>query len=382
MSKDEPATAAELTASIVEAIETAEALALTSVARGDFTQSEVISERLTPNLMQAMLLRRDKYDFRARDQEWDSRSRRRRIGFGRYGLQILAVAQHVAKVAGSGIEDSFLITSIMANQVDVEIDTRWISGAAVVSAANFELVRQAVATILCREGFVGDRSASVAILLTGDEQLHRLNREFAGEDHVTDVLSFEADTGVSFPNVDDDSLINQIGDIAISVPKAERQAIEKRVPFKRELAMLAIHGTLHLLCYDHAMPEEERVPDVRQDRRCAWRGIRSGRLVPYRLLPLSAVQKHGSKHLVHWHKAVCEHNRVFFVEPAEKDVVWHESSYWVVPTNGFIGFHQVLKGYRRRRTNDNISNVGPFVLFPQIIVPQHIIRSQTCAAWC
>ena len=55
MSKDEPDTAAELTESIAEAIETAEALALTSVARGDFSQSEVISERLTPNLMQAKL---------------------------------------------------------------------------------------------------------------------------------------------------------------------------------------------------------------------------------------------------------------------------------------------------------------------------------------
>lgn len=55
MSKDEPATAAELTESITEVIDTAEALALTSVARGDYTQSEVISERLTPNLMQAKL---------------------------------------------------------------------------------------------------------------------------------------------------------------------------------------------------------------------------------------------------------------------------------------------------------------------------------------
>ena len=147
----------------------------------------------------------------------------------------------------------------MANQVEVEIDTRWISGAAVVSIANVELVRQAVATILRREGFVGYRSASVAVLLTGDERLRTLNREFADEDHVTDVLSFERDAGAPFPDGNDDSLINQIGDIAISVPQAERQAIEKQVPLKRELAMLAIHGTLHLLGYDHATPEEERV---------------------------------------------------------------------------------------------------------------------------
>ena len=143
----------------------------------------------------------------------------------------------------------------MANQVDVEIDFR----AAVVSTTDVELVRQAVATILCREGFVGDRSASVAVLLTGDERLHRLNREFAGEDHITDVLSFGRDTGSPFSDVDDDSLINQIGDIAISVSQAEGQAIEKQVPFERELTMLAIHGTLHLLGYDHATPEEELV---------------------------------------------------------------------------------------------------------------------------
>ena len=55
MSRDEPTTAAELTEAIAEAIETAEELALTSVARGDYTQSEIISERLTPHLMQAKM---------------------------------------------------------------------------------------------------------------------------------------------------------------------------------------------------------------------------------------------------------------------------------------------------------------------------------------
>ena len=53
--------------------------------------------------------------------------------------------------------------------------------------------------------------------------------------------------------------MNQIGDIAISVPQAKRQSLAKNVPFERELAMLAIHGTLHLLGYDHALPNEERV---------------------------------------------------------------------------------------------------------------------------
>ena len=55
MSKDEPDTAAELTVAITESIQTAEELALTSVASGDYTQSDMISERLTPQLMQAKL---------------------------------------------------------------------------------------------------------------------------------------------------------------------------------------------------------------------------------------------------------------------------------------------------------------------------------------
>ncbi len=55
LSRDELDTAEELTLAIAEAIQTAEELALTSVARGDYSQSEIISERLTPNLMQAKM---------------------------------------------------------------------------------------------------------------------------------------------------------------------------------------------------------------------------------------------------------------------------------------------------------------------------------------
>lgn len=55
MSRDEPDTAEELTLAIGEAIQTAEELALTSVARGDYSHSDIISERLTPSLMQAKM---------------------------------------------------------------------------------------------------------------------------------------------------------------------------------------------------------------------------------------------------------------------------------------------------------------------------------------
>ena len=144
----------------------------------------------------------------------------------------------------------------MAIQVDVEID---FAARTIGAGAYVGVVQQAVETILRREGFVGSNSVSVTVLLTGDERLRSLNREFAGEDHVTDVLSFPADSGSVFPGMDGEAFEDAIGDIAISVPQAERQALAKNVLFGRELAMLAIHGTLHLLGYDHALPNEERV---------------------------------------------------------------------------------------------------------------------------
>ena len=143
----------------------------------------------------------------------------------------------------------------MAIQVDVEID---FAARTIGAAAYVGVVQQAVETILRREGFVGSNSVSVTVLLTGDERLRSLNREFAGEDHVTDVLSFSADIEGDFPTLVEDPFMNQIGDIAISVPQAKRQALAKNVPFERELAMLAIHGTLHLVGQDHQTPGQTR----------------------------------------------------------------------------------------------------------------------------
>lgn len=144
----------------------------------------------------------------------------------------------------------------MANHIDVEIDEVAIS----TSDDDSRLVTIAVDTILKREGYSGDQRARVTVLLTGDARLKRLNRDFAGDDHVTDVLSFGAENDDDFPSLElDRDRSVRLGEIAISVPQTRRQAVEKDVRFERELAMLAIHGALHLLGYDHAEPDEKRV---------------------------------------------------------------------------------------------------------------------------
>ena len=93
---------------------------------------------------------------------------------------------------------------------------------------------------------------SVTILLTDDLQLQELNNAYRGIDKPTDVLSFPV--GDVMPGMEDDL---QLGDIAISVPYAKRQAYEGQHSLKSELQLLAVHGTLHLLGYDHMEPEEK-----------------------------------------------------------------------------------------------------------------------------
>jgi len=88
-------------------------------------------------------------------------------------------------------------------------------------------------------------AASIAIRLTGDDELQRLNRDYAGHDSVTDVLSFEGSH-------------HHIGDLAISWPTVGRQAREYGHPEQVELALLCVHGLLHLLGWDHATAAQRK----------------------------------------------------------------------------------------------------------------------------
>ena len=80
----------------------------------------------------------------------------------------------------------------------------------------------------------------MALVLAGDRLLHRLNRDFRGKDRPTDVLSFPGEGGEA-----------GLGDVVISVETAERNARAGRRTLARELDVLALHGFLHVLGYDH-----------------------------------------------------------------------------------------------------------------------------------
>lgn len=138
------------------------------------------------------------------------------------------------------------------------------------------MARQA-ARVLASEGMHG---CALSVLVTDDETVRELNREHRHEDKPTDVLSFGL-TELAKPAVDDEGPFPEfvlppgvprpLGDVVIAYPTAERQAAEHGRSVEHELAHLLIHGILHILGYDHYLPEEERVMRAREETLLAER---------------------------------------------------------------------------------------------------------------
>jgi probable rRNA maturation factor len=102
---------------------------------------------------------------------------------------------------------------------------------------------------------LGRAEAGVSILLCDDAFIRDLNREYRHLDRPTDVLSFSMSEGEALKG---DSHL--LGDIAISVETAARQATELNRTITEEITSLMVHGLLHLLGYDHQLkPDEQRM---------------------------------------------------------------------------------------------------------------------------
>lgn len=101
----------------------------------------------------------------------------------------------------------------------------------------------------------GVGGAEIALSFTDDREILALNRNYAGEDHATDVLSFSQIEGESPPGTASAKLL---GDVVISIETARRQAQAGGRTLGQELFHLAVHGLVHLLGYDHATPRQEK----------------------------------------------------------------------------------------------------------------------------
>lgn len=121
-----------------------------------------------------------------------------------------------------------------------------------------ESVKLGCISAMRAENAQGDITAE----LTNDDVIHGFNLEYRGVDRPTDVLSFPCFEGEMLISPPD----GHLGDIMISVETAERQARELGHSLCRELTFLAIHGTLHILGFDHMEPEDEEIMTAEQRR--------------------------------------------------------------------------------------------------------------------
>ena len=125
------------------------------------------------------------------------------------------------------------------------------------------LTRRAVETVLEHEQY--NNPCEVSVTYTDNEQIHALNLQYREVDRPTDVLSFPLMdfSGESEEPVADEPVVS-LGDIVISLEKAQEQANEYGHSIDREVAFLTVHSMLHLLGYDHMEEDEERDMRARQ----------------------------------------------------------------------------------------------------------------------
>ena len=110
----------------------------------------------------------------------------------------------------------------------------------------------------------GVENGEVSVTLTNNDYIHQLNRKYRQIDRPTDVLSFALNESEE-PDIENGPDINVLGDIILSVERAEEQAADYGHSLRREIAFLTVHGMLHLLGYDH-MEEADRLEMEKEQR--------------------------------------------------------------------------------------------------------------------
>jgi probable rRNA maturation factor len=139
----------------------------------------------------------------------------------------------------------------MMLEIAVEAGEEWDS-----NSSWEQLARRAAAAAITESAFPqlaeSDRPVEISVLLTGDEQVRTLNAKWRGKDKPTNVLSFPMaeEPELQSANIASQELL--LGDIILARGVCEREAKEKGVSLEQHAMHLLVHGTLHLLGYDHS----------------------------------------------------------------------------------------------------------------------------------
>jgi probable rRNA maturation factor len=166
----------------------------------------------------------------------------------------------------------------MMLEIALDADEEWDSSRSWQSLAS-KAAEAAIAESAFPELAMAGRPIEISILLTGNEEVQHLNEKWRGKDKPTNVLSFPmaAEYELQEENVAPAELL--LGDIVLARGVCEAEAAEKGVSVEDYAAHLLVHGTLHLLGYDHIDEAGAADMEQREGRALARLGIAD----PYRV---------------------------------------------------------------------------------------------------
>ena len=160
----------------------------------------------------------------------------------------------------------------MTLDIAIDADGEWDS-----STGWAELARSAATAAIAESAFPqlgqGERPVELSIRLAGDAEVHSLNAEWRGKDKPTNVLSFPMAEADDLQESDVPGPELMLGDIILAHGVCEREAADKAIPLDHHAAHLMVHGTLHLLGYDHMDDQGAADMEAREVRALARMGI-------------------------------------------------------------------------------------------------------------
>jgi probable rRNA maturation factor len=160
----------------------------------------------------------------------------------------------------------------MMLEIAIDSDPEWDS-----SAGLGTLVRKAAEAAIAESAFPQltglQRPVELSVRLAGNDEVRTLNAEWRGEDKPTNVLSFPQLDRAELEGIRGDGPEVILGDLILAREVCEREAAEKAVPLQDHAAHLVVHGTLHLLGYDHQDDGSAEDMESREVRALARLGI-------------------------------------------------------------------------------------------------------------
>jgi probable rRNA maturation factor len=160
----------------------------------------------------------------------------------------------------------------MMLDIALEADEEWDS-----STGWEALMRRAAEAAIAQSAFPHlastPRSVELSVRLTGDEQVRALNAKWRDKDKPTNVLSFPLAEPEELASTQADGPELMLGDIVLARGVCSREAEEKAIPVEQHAAHLVVHGTLHLLGYDHHDDAQAADMEAREVRALATLGI-------------------------------------------------------------------------------------------------------------